>query len=87
MHVAVEFGRLDYVRRLVEEHKVDINATCGLTGYTPLMFACQTQELEIAQYLCERGADLRQVSICGRTALQISVEMGHGRLIEFLSQR
>lgn len=41
LHVACECGRLEMVRELVEKHGVDVNARCRLTGYTPLMYACQ----------------------------------------------
>ena len=42
IHVACEFGRLQMVKHLVEEIKVNLDARCNITGYTPLMYAAQT---------------------------------------------
>ena len=40
IHIACEFGRLDMVRHLVEEARVNLDARCNITGYTPIMYAC-----------------------------------------------
>ena len=40
LHVACEFGRLEMVKHMVEEIKVNMDARCNITGYTPLMYAC-----------------------------------------------
>ena len=42
IHIACEFGRLDIVKHLVEEVRVNLDARCNITGFTPLMYACQT---------------------------------------------
>lgn len=47
LHLACEFGRVEFVKHLLTEEKVDLNAICKLTGYTPLMYACQVGNFEI----------------------------------------
>ena len=51
IHVACEFGRLDIVKHLVEEARVNLDARCNITGYTPLMYACQTAQIHVVEYL------------------------------------
>mmetsp|Transcript_35122 Transcript_35122/g.46242 ORF Transcript_35122/g.46242 Transcript_35122/m.46242 type:complete len:116 (+) Transcript_35122:103-450(+) len=60
IHVACEFGRLNLVTHLVEEARVNLDARCNITGYTPLMFACQTAQIHVVEYLTQSkiGADL-----------------------------
>ena len=41
INLACEYGRLDFVKKLIEIYQVDINSICPLTGYTPLMYAVQ----------------------------------------------
>ena len=60
VHVACEFGRLDILKHMVEVVKVNLDARCNITGYTPLMYACQTGQTHIVEYLSKSavGADL-----------------------------
>ena len=60
IHVACEFGRLRMVQYLVEDVKVNLDARCQITGYTPIMYASQTAQTHIVEYLgqTEIGADL-----------------------------
>ena len=51
MHVACEFGRIEMVKHMVEEVKVNMDARCNITGYTPLMYACQTGQTQVIEYL------------------------------------
>ena len=74
IHVAAEFGRLQIMKLLVENYGVDINDKCGLTGYTPLMFACQNADHALIEYLLQRGSKLEEKSIAGRTAYRILVD-------------
>lgn len=41
LHFACEYGRLDLVKTLIKEFKVEVNSICPLTGFTPLMYAVQ----------------------------------------------
>ena len=60
IHVACEFGRLEITKHMVEEARVNLDAQCNVTGYTPLMYACQTAQTHIVEYLSQSriGADL-----------------------------
>ena len=51
IHVACEFGRLNIVKHMVEELQVDFDIVCKVTGYTPLMYACQSAQSEVVEYL------------------------------------
>ena len=53
IHLACEYGRLEFVKKLIEIYQVDINSVCPLTGFTPLMYAVQARQLEIVKYLIE----------------------------------
>ena len=65
IHVACEFGRLEMVKHMVEELQVDFDVVCKITGYTPLMYACQTGQTEIVEYLSSSKirADLNVKSV------------------------
>ena len=60
VHVACEFGRLDILKHMVEVIKVNLDVRCNITGYTPIMYACQTGQIHIVEYLSKShvGADL-----------------------------
>ena len=60
IHVACEFGRLNMVQHMVEEIKVNLDARCNITGYTPIMYACQTAQVNVVEYLSQSriAADL-----------------------------
>ena len=82
IHVACEFGRLNMVKHMVEELQVDFDIVCKVTGYTPLMYACQSAQSEVVEYLSSSriGGRLETKSVAvdqhgqGRTALDILVE-------------
>lgn len=57
---------------LVEQYRADIEAKCGLTNYTPIMYACQNADSETMNYLVGQGCDiLATKSVAGRTAYKI----------------
>ena len=60
IHVGCEFGRIEIVKHMVEELKVNLDARCNITGYTPLMYAAQTGKIEVVEYLSQSwiGANL-----------------------------
>ena len=51
IHVACEFGRLQMIKHMVEVSHVNLDALCNITGYTPLMYACQTAQIHVVEYL------------------------------------
>jgi ankyrin repeat protein len=75
------------VKHLVLEEKVDVNSICKLTGYTPLMYACQVGAADIVQFLLSEGIG-GNVSIksylSGRDAKQICVDASFDRLHDMI---
>ena len=56
------------------EADVDVDDRCGLTGYTPVMFAAQNADQELVEFLITQKCRLDLKSISGRTALRIVQE-------------
>lgn len=48
----------DGVKKAVEEHGISVDSNKWFRKYTPLMMACETGDLEIADYLLNMGADI-----------------------------
>jgi ankyrin repeat protein len=54
-------------------------------GITPLHLACHTGQLELAQRLLERGANLHEREYrLGRTAFHYAIQKGHDAVVELL---
>jgi hypothetical protein len=66
LHEAAKTGKIDKVRRLLEEGH-PVNAVDPSFGLTPLHFALRNRHVEIARLLIENGADLTQPSTQGIT--------------------
>ena len=77
----------DGIKFLIEEKKVDVNATERDYDYTPLMFAAMRGEAEICEWLIDNGADVETRTEDGRTALFIAVEAGALRVCRVLVER
>ncbi len=60
--VACEKGDEATVKRLLGEGRVGVNARRGDAGWTPLHFACEANQLAVAQVLLESGADVGVVT-------------------------
>ena len=39
LHIACEYGKIELVKRLINQYGADVNSICPLTGYSPLMYA------------------------------------------------
>jgi hypothetical protein len=68
LHEAAKTGRIDTVRRLIEEGH-PVNAVDPSFGLTPLHFAIRNGRVDVARLLVENGADLTQPSTQGITPL------------------
>ena len=68
LHEAAKTGRINKVRRLLEEGH-PTNAVDPSFGLTPLHFAVRNGHVEVARLLIENGADLTQPSTQGITPL------------------
>jgi ankyrin repeat protein len=82
--VASSIGNLPILKLLVEEYSADINLR-NQNGTSALVFACNTNQLEIVSYLCDRGADINCVIESGDTPLTIASSNGYDNIIRTLS--
>ena len=82
------------VLKILSNHTGIFRATsCGLNippdGFTPLMAAAYSNNLQAAQLLWEHGPpdQLLYRNLQGKTAFHIASEMGHLEMVEFFQQR
>lgn len=77
-------GCLPVVRYLVEEKKIDINATSKTWKETALYKAADGHHAELARYLLKKGIDPSVKSVNGRTALEVAREKGYADIVELI---
>ena len=77
-------GKLEQVKTLIEKEGVDINAKESETGATALMGASGYGELEVVQYLINKGADINAKNDNGGTALMVASMEGHLAVVKAL---
>lgn len=65
---------------------VDINRR-NITGDTFLIFACKTDNQELAEYLLDNGVDVNEENDCGNTALIWASFVGSLPLVKLLLER
>ncbi len=87
LRTAAEFGQEEIVKRLLEDHRLDIDAADESTGLTALHEAVITDQLGVAQILLDQGANLSKPDSRGRTALHHSVQGREVRCLELLLHR
>ena len=58
-----------------------------LGGFTPLLFAARTGDLESARFLVDAGANVNDGAPEGSTALMVAAHSGHGAVAAFLLER
>ena len=68
IHNAAASGDLDKVRSLLDADPGLLESK-GNNGYTPLMVACRTLHVEIADYLIDKGANVNAIGDGGMTPL------------------
>jgi len=79
-------GCLPVVRYLVEEKKVDINATSKVWKETALYKAADGHHTELARYLLEKGIDRWASNNNGRTPLTVAKEKGYADIVALIEQ-
>ena len=87
LHMACEYGRLSMAKKLVTEYGSDVNRVCPLTGFTPLMYAVQVGNYDIANFLVSKDvrADYKVRSVfTGRDALAISIDSHFDRITDLI---
>jgi uncharacterized protein len=82
---AAAIGRLERVRKLVEEY-ADVVRSWSPDGFTALHFACFFGHPEIAEVLLERGAEVNAVARneLAVTPIQSAAAGSHARAVELL---
>jgi ankyrin repeat protein len=68
IHVAVTAGDLSKVRALIDAEPAQLEMK-DKDGNTPLIIACATEQVAIANYLIDRGADVNAKGALGATPL------------------
>ena len=74
LRTAAEFGQVEVVTRLLEDSKLDVDATDEHTGSTALHQATRTDQLAVTQVLIDHGANWSRSDRVGRTALHYSMQ-------------
>ena len=82
LRAAVLIGDLAKVKSLIEEG-ADINAK-DASGNTPLYYAIQQRNEDIAELLIAKGADVNAKNKSGQTALDIAIDQDHTGIVELL---
>lgn len=77
-------GCLPVIRYLVEEKKIDINATSKVWKETALYKAADGHYTELARYLLEKGIDRSVRDINGKTALAVAQEKGFTDIVSLI---
>ena len=83
LRTAAEYGQVNLVLRLLDDHGVDADAVEENTFYTALHYASMNDQLEVAQVLLERGASPSKADRLGKTALHYCVEKRRYRCLSF----
>lgn len=79
LSIAANFGRLEYVKRLVES-----GAEVNFFGWSPLAYATFNARLEITDYLLKHGAEVNATTENGSTALFFAARSGNQDIVELL---
>lgn len=87
LRTAAEYGQVQIVLGLLEDHSIEISAADESTGLTALHHAAKTDQLGVAQILLDRGADLSRLDNLRRTALHHCVLSGQTHCLRFFLQK
>lgn len=71
---AAEYGQLDVIERIAQDHRFDINATRHQDQRSALHLAASNDHIDIVKFLLEHGAECTLGDSQGRTPLHTSVE-------------
>ncbi|KAH6953905.1 ankyrin repeat-containing domain protein [Ilyonectria sp. MPI-CAGE-AT-0026] len=83
VHFAV--GRGDAAKILDSLDKIDIDLDrADDDGYTPFLHAVQSDQVDLAEYFLQHGADPLAKTASGLTALQLAASYGPPRMLELL---
>jgi ankyrin repeat protein len=83
LHLAVEMDHPEIVKFLLSHNKTIINQM-DEEGNTPLIYACDTNNLFLVRFLLEQGADVALASSEGYTALDAAARYGSFELFQLI---
>jgi len=72
IHLAVERGYLDIIKKLIEIYPTDINAVNTITGDTPIHLAAEFGHFEVVKFLFENGVNVNKLNNKKQSALQLA---------------
>jgi ankyrin repeat protein len=84
---AAQRGPISLVRLLIE-HGANPNTPSPIAGYTPLMWAAYSENVdpETIRLLLDKGADSQAKGVNGETALSLAKKRGHSVVVELLER-
>ena len=83
-HLAVESGREEVVKMLVDDYDINVKDRCG---FAPLTLACRYGHYSIAVILLKKGADPNTVTSNQWTALHYACTNGYVDIVELLCRQ
>ncbi|KAJ2706488.1 palmitoyltransferase akr1 [Coemansia spiralis] len=84
VHTGVCGGSIDLMRYLVDEKRLDVNASDNEFRATPLFWAISNRRLEMIVFLVARGADARHTDSNRNSVLHAAVHSGSIAALAFL---
>lgn len=82
--LAISKGDINKVKEIIA-YGIDVNDATN-RGMTPLMYAADYNQSEIAKLLLEKGADVNKKDNAGRTALDHAKSKDFNEIVEILKQ-
>ena len=83
---AADYGYLDIVQYLATNGHVSVNCSAG-GGWTPLLGASSSNQIDVVKYLVERGARVEVKTLLGLTPLSAAAQRGHADMVKLLLAR
>ena len=83
---AIFSGQAPVVELIVTKTKIDVNAA-GLSGNTPLSWACHFGNIALVEYFLNTNADYTRKNADGLTPLQLAIRSGHRDIVNLLRSR
>jgi ankyrin repeat protein len=95
LHYAASIGSVKAIELLVKHRaQIDVKNNSEIVhnsvhrgGYTPLHFAVYQGHVDTTKKLVELGANIREKTTLGKTALDLAHDSGHKKVSEYLAER
>jgi ankyrin repeat protein len=84
LHDGAKEGNLEAIQELLKGLYIDVNVPDKTFGKTPIRWAVQYGQLEVAEFLLNHKARLDVADAIGRTPLLWAARYGHTRTVQFL---